>query len=182
MSVELYPTKGTFIDRWAVDKPEEDGQDQAPAVSQASLGSGSGLIHVSGPVDVSATQYVTDARKADTRAIPANGTDDFELSGYNTAGDAKTLVSDLTNGYSYKLFQADGENYILYPLMLDGAAQLVLSRLVLTGNLSRVPQAKTVFETLNTMFDMNFIIPEHSGFGTVMGAALAGLAESPENA
>ncbi len=47
---------------------------------------------------------------------------------------------------------------------------------VLTGNLSRVPQADYVFRTLNTMFDMNFIIPEYSGFSTVMGAALAGFA------
>ena len=47
---------------------------------------------------------------------------------------------------------------------------------VLTGNLSRVPQAETVFNTLNTMFDMNFIIPEYSAFSTVMGAALAGCA------
>ena len=46
---------------------------------------------------------------------------------------------------------------------------------VLTGNLSQVPQAETVFKTLNRMFDMNFIIPENSAFGTVIGAALAGL-------
>ncbi|MBQ3815666.1 MAG: type II pantothenate kinase [Clostridia bacterium] len=46
---------------------------------------------------------------------------------------------------------------------------------VLTGNLSQVPQAETVFKTLNRMFDMNFIIPENSAFGTVIGAALAGM-------
>ena len=46
---------------------------------------------------------------------------------------------------------------------------------VLTGNLSQVPQAETVFATLNRMFDMNFIIPESSAFGTVIGAALAGM-------
>ena len=49
---------------------------------------------------------------------------------------------------------------------------------VLTGNLSRVPQAETVFSTLNRMFDMNFVIPEYSAFGTVIGAALAGCAEA----
>ena len=47
---------------------------------------------------------------------------------------------------------------------------------VLTGNLSRVPQAESIFSTLNVMFDMNFIIPTHSAFSTVMGAALAGCA------
>lgn len=45
---------------------------------------------------------------------------------------------------------------------------------VLTGNLSGVEQAENVFATLNRMFDMNFIIPKNSGFGTVIGAALAG--------
>ena len=43
---------------------------------------------------------------------------------------------------------------------------------VLTGNLSRIPQAKYIFEVLSTMFDMNFVIPDHSEFGTVIGAAL----------
>ena len=44
---------------------------------------------------------------------------------------------------------------------------------ILTGNLSSVAQAPSVFETLNKMFDMNFMIPEYSRFGTVIGAALA---------
>jgi type II pantothenate kinase len=46
--------------------------------------------------------------------------------------------------------------------------------IVLTGNLSGVDQAPDIFSTLNRMFDMNFIIPENSRFGTVIGAALAG--------
>ncbi len=44
---------------------------------------------------------------------------------------------------------------------------------VLTGNLSRMHQAKPIFEILSQMFDMNFVIPEFSQFGTVIGAALA---------
>lgn len=46
---------------------------------------------------------------------------------------------------------------------------------VLTGNVSGVSQADGIFKTLNHMFDMNFIIPENSCFGTVIGAALAGI-------
>ncbi len=49
-----------------------------------------------------------------------------------------------------------------------------LKDVVLTGNLSVVSQAPQVFTTLNRMFDMNFIIPENSAFGPVIGAALAG--------
>ena len=46
---------------------------------------------------------------------------------------------------------------------------------VLTGNLSQLPQAYEIFGKLNKMFDMNFIIPELSPFATVIGAALTGI-------
>ena len=45
--------------------------------------------------------------------------------------------------------------------------------IVLTGNLTRVPQSKEIFQTLNSMFDVNFVIPENAQFSTVIGAALS---------
>ena len=45
--------------------------------------------------------------------------------------------------------------------------------IVLTGNLTRVPQSKEIFQTLNSMFDINFVIPENAQFSTVIGAALS---------
>ena len=54
------------------------------------------------------------------------------------------------------------------------ARNYALQDIVLTGNLTRVMQVTEVFEALNQMFDMHFIIPKHSQFGTVIGAALAG--------
>ena len=47
--------------------------------------------------------------------------------------------------------------------------------IVLTGNMTGVKQAKAIFSGLNSLFDMNFIIPEMSRFGTVIGAALSGI-------
>jgi hypothetical protein len=47
-----------------------------------------------------------------------------------------------------------------------------ISDIVLGGHLSQIPQAKTVFDTLNGMFPVNFTIPEKSQFATVIGAAL----------
>ncbi len=44
---------------------------------------------------------------------------------------------------------------------------------VLTGNLSGMQLAAVKFEQLNKMFGVNFVIPEYSRFGTVIGAALA---------
>ena len=48
-----------------------------------------------------------------------------------------------------------------------------LHDIVLTGNLTTIPQAKDIFESLNTIFDINFIIPETAQFATAIGAALA---------
>jgi len=48
-----------------------------------------------------------------------------------------------------------------------------LKDIVLTGNLTRVPQSKDIFTTLNSMFDVNFMIPENAQFSTVIGAALS---------
>ena len=45
--------------------------------------------------------------------------------------------------------------------------------IVLTGNMTTFPQAKQVFENMNNLFEVNYIIPENSRFGTVIGAALA---------
>ena len=48
-----------------------------------------------------------------------------------------------------------------------------LHDIVLTGNLTTTPQAKDIFESLNAIFDINFIIPENAQFATAIGAALA---------
>lgn len=45
--------------------------------------------------------------------------------------------------------------------------------IVLIGNLTNIPQAKRLFAGIGEMLDVNFIIPEHSQFGTVIGAALS---------
>ena len=45
--------------------------------------------------------------------------------------------------------------------------------IVLTGNLTKIPQSRDIFGNLNSMFDVNFIIPEYAQFSTVIGAALS---------
>ncbi|MGN1128823.1 MAG: type II pantothenate kinase [Candidatus Flemingiibacterium sp.] len=47
-----------------------------------------------------------------------------------------------------------------------------LRDIVLTGNLTTLNKAPEIFTSLNAMFNLNFIIPENSRFGTVIGAAL----------
>lgn len=43
---------------------------------------------------------------------------------------------------------------------------------ILTGNLTNVPQAKTVFDGLTTLFGVKFHIPDHAEYATAAGAAL----------
>lgn len=59
-------------------------------------------------------------------------------------------------------------------LALFAARSRGVRDIVLTGNLTGVPYAKTVFDTLSSMFDVRFIIPENAQFATVIGTALCG--------
>ena len=45
--------------------------------------------------------------------------------------------------------------------------------IVLTGNMTTLPQAEPIFSSLNKLFDVSFIIPQNAQFGTVIGAALS---------
>ena len=44
--------------------------------------------------------------------------------------------------------------------------------IVLTGNLTNVPQAKEIFENVAALYGVRFVIPEHSEYATATGAAL----------
>ncbi len=43
---------------------------------------------------------------------------------------------------------------------------------VLTGNLTNVPQSKAIFDGLTDLFNINFHIPDHAEYATAAGAAL----------
>ena len=47
-----------------------------------------------------------------------------------------------------------------------------VKNIVLTGNLTRIAPVRRTFEGLGESFGVNFLIPEHSQYGTVIGAAL----------
>lgn len=58
-------------------------------------------------------------------------------------------------------------------LAIFSAKRFNIENIVLTGNLTTIPQAKPTFEALSAMFGINFVIPQNSQFGTVIGAALS---------
>jgi type II pantothenate kinase len=48
-----------------------------------------------------------------------------------------------------------------------------VDQIVLTGTLSSVPQARTIFDGISKLYHVNFIIPEYAEYATAAGAALA---------
>ena len=75
---------------------------------------------------------------------------------------------DLALGIFNMVFESIGM------LAVFASRQFGVRDIVLTGNLSAVPQAKKTFDGLNQLFDVNFTIPENAGFATVIGAAISG--------
>ena len=57
-------------------------------------------------------------------------------------------------------------------MSIFSARQKNIKDIVMTGNLSVIPQGVNMFKNLGKMFEYNFVIPENSTFATVVGAAL----------
>ena len=60
-------------------------------------------------------------------------------------------------------------------LAVFSARRYNITDIVLTGNLTTIPQAGPIFENLSQMFSVNITIPENAQYGTVIGAALSGM-------
>lgn len=102
-----------------------------------------------------------------TQDIAPGFEDLMTASNFGNVSDIATN-SDIALGIINMVFETVGM------VSVFAARNYGLRDIVLTGNLATVPQAEKIFESLNRMFDMNFVIPKHAQFGTVIGAALAG--------
>ena len=91
--------------------------------------------------------------------------DYLTVSNFGKVSDLATK-SDIALGIVNMVFEAIGMMGIF------AARQFNIKDIVLTGNLTYIPQITGIFDNLNSMFGVNFQIPEHARFGTVIGAAL----------
>lgn len=74
--------------------------------------------------------------------------------------------SDLALGIINLVFQTIG-------VMAMFASRMENTKnVVLTGNLTNVPQVHEIFDIMASLYNINFIIPEHSEYATATGAAL----------
>jgi type II pantothenate kinase len=91
--------------------------------------------------------------------------DYLTVSNFGKISDMATK-SDMALGIVNMIFEAVGM------MSIFAARRFDIKDIVLTGNLTYLPQGAGIFANLNSMFGVNFIIPEDSRFGTVIGAAL----------
>ncbi len=97
---------------------------------------------------------------------------DIGLASYMTAanfGKVSDMATkgDLALGIINMVFESVGM------LAVFAARSKGVKDVILTGNLTRLPQAPSVAEIFCTMFDLNFVIPKNAEFATVIGAALS---------
>ena len=104
------------------------------------------------------------SKKSDFGGLPATMT----ASNFGKISDIATR-EDIALGIINMVFEVAGM------MAVFAARNHGLKDIVLTGNLTRVPQIKEVFDTLNSMFNVNFTIPQYAQFSTVIGAALSAL-------
>ena len=94
----------------------------------------------------------------------------FQLSGYNSSGDAFKLADGLVSGYDYKVVTVGEDNYLLYTISRDGAAHpvdnsmLVLSRIKLTST-EGVDEYGLVNPVDETNTTTPYIIVDNDGTG-----------------
>lgn len=118
-----------------------------------------------------------DLSKVDLRVSDITKTDvhpdiapDLTASNFGKISDVASK-SDLALGVINMIFET------VAMMSVFAARSYKTKNIVLTGNMTSIPQAKTIFASMNDLFDLNFIIPDKARFGTVIGAALSGLAD-----
>ncbi len=94
-----------------------------------------------------------------------------ELSGNLTASNFGNL-SDLASRSDIALGIVNMVSETVAMMALFAARNYGLKNIVLTGNLTTMKPVQHIFYEMNKAFDVNFIIPELSQYGTVIGAAL----------
>ncbi|MGN1095596.1 MAG: type II pantothenate kinase [Eubacteriales bacterium] len=92
--------------------------------------------------------------------------DNMTASNFGKISDIAT-TSDMALGIINMVFETAGM------LGIFAARNAGTRDIVLTGNMTNLPQAKGIFESLNELFNVNFIIPKNAVFATAHGAALA---------
>lgn len=107
----------------------------------------------------------------DLRIRDMSGDHSFQINEDITASNFGKL-SDIASQNDIALGIANMVGETIAMLALFAARSFNLKNVVLTGNLTAIKAVARVFEGLEHLFGVRFIIPERSQFATVIGAAL----------
>lgn len=104
---------------------------------------------------------IQDISKTPLPGLPLNAT-------ASNFGKVRGFVSDedIAVGIIHMVLQVIGKSAILSSLNSN------INDFVMTGNLVKFPQCREIFQSLETMFDVHFIIPDQAEYATAIGAAL----------
>jgi len=105
---------------------------------------------------------INDITKAD---IVPGFSDIMTASNFGSISDLATKA-DIALGIINMVFETIGM------MSIFAARNYGIRDVVLTGNMTTIPQSRQIFDALSKMFGMNFIIPDLAQFATVIGAAL----------
>ena len=112
----------------------------------------------------------------DLRIKDISNDDSFQINANLTASNFGKL-SDIATPNDVALGIANMVGETIAMLAVFAARSYNLNNVVLTGNLTAINAIARVFEGLEPLFDVKFIIPEKSQFATVIGAALCDMEE-----
>ena len=112
-----------------------------------------------------------DLSKIDLRIGDISGDHKFQLGDEITASNFGKL-SDMATNNDVALGISNMVAETIAMLSVFAARSFGIKKVVLTGNLTVLKSITNVFEDLEPMFGIKFIIPEMSQFATVIGAAL----------
>ena len=107
----------------------------------------------------------------DLRIKDMSSDDTFQINKDMTASNFGKL-SDIATQSDVALGIANMVGETIAMLAVFAARSYGIKKVVLTGNLTAIDAVEKVFEGLEAMFGIQFIIPEKSQFATVIGAAL----------
>ena len=111
---------------------------------------------------------VGDIMKSDEKTVLASN---LTASNFGKVSDIAS-PGDMAAGILNMVFETVGM------MAIFAARSHKVSKIVLTGNLSVISIAKQKFSDLSEMFGVEFLIPENSQFGTVIGSALCGFSQN----
>ncbi len=104
---------------------------------------------------------IKDISRSDIKTLEATAT----ASNFGNLSEFATN-SDIALGLLNMIFETVGV-IAVFSARLKG-----ITNIVLTGNISVIPQARERFDILEKMFGVKFIIPQQAAYATVVGAAL----------